>query len=74
MIEPVVIEPDALYDDGALRQALGLTPAALADARRGGTLRHTRKGRRTFYKGEWILTWLESGAAPSPADRNGGGR
>ena len=25
MIEPVRIEPEALYDDGALRQALGLT-------------------------------------------------
>ena len=34
MIEPVRIEPEALYDDGSLRQALGLTPATLAAARR----------------------------------------
>ena len=34
MIEPVRIEPEALYDDGALRQALGLTSANLAAARR----------------------------------------
>jgi hypothetical protein len=60
MIEPVLIEPDALYDDGALRQALGLTPASLAIGRRAGTLRYIRQGRRTFYKGAWILDWLES--------------
>ncbi len=75
MIEPVMIEPEALYDDGALRQCIGLTPATLAAARRDGTLRHTRKGKRTLYKGEWILSWLESGAAPTePRRPEGGGR
>ncbi len=75
MIEPVLIEPEALYDDGALCQSIGLTPAALAAGRRSGSLRHTRKGRRTFYKGQWILDWLESEAAPIVARRpEGGGR
>ena len=60
MIDPVLIKPEALYDDTALGQALGLTPAALAAARREGSLRYTRKGKRTLYKGEWILDWLES--------------
>ena len=66
MIEPVLIEPEALYDDGLLRQALGLTDAALANARRAGMLRYTRQGRRTFYLGRWILAWLECQAAPRP--------
>ena len=75
MIEPIKIDPEALYDDGALRQALGLTPAALAEARRAGTLRYTRQGQRTFYKGEWILAWLESAATPVLTRRpEGGGR
>ena len=60
MIEPVSIEPEALYDDGALRQLLGLSPAALAAGRRDGSLRHTRKGKRTLYKGSWISDWLEA--------------
>ncbi len=64
MIEPVSIDPEALYDDGSLRQALGLTDAALAKARRSGTLRYTRQGKRTLYLGKWILAWLESAAAP----------
>ncbi len=63
MIEPVLIEPEALYDDGALRQALGLTPTTLAAARRAGKLRFTRQGKRTFYKGQWVLAWLESQTA-----------
>lgn len=64
MIEPIVIESEALYDDSALRQALGLTSATLAAARRAGTLRYARQGKRTFYKGAWILDWLESTAEP----------
>jgi hypothetical protein len=60
MIEPVRIEPESIYDDGSLRQALGLTPAALAAARRTGTLRYTRSGKRILYRGSWILSWLDS--------------
>jgi hypothetical protein len=68
MIEPVRIEPEALYDDGSLRQALGLTSATLTAARRAGSLRFTRQGKRTLYKGAWILAWLEIAAsAPIPA-------
>jgi hypothetical protein len=67
MVEPVSIDPEALYDDGSLRQALGLTEAALATARRAGTLRYTRQGKRTLYLGKWILDWLEA-AAVKPQD------
>jgi hypothetical protein len=69
MTKPVLIEPEALYDDGALRQALGVTVAALAAARRSGVLRFSRQGKRTFYKGAWVLAWIES-AAPSHNPRH----
>jgi hypothetical protein len=62
MIEPVRIEPEALYDDGSVRQALGLTATSLAAARRAGSLRFTRQGKRTLYKGAWILAWLDTAA------------
>ncbi len=75
MIKPVMIEPEALYDDSALSQTLGLTPAALAAGRRAGTLRHTTKGKRTLYKGAWILAWIESESAPESTHQSeGGGR
>jgi hypothetical protein len=54
------IAPDSVYDDGSLYLALGLTPATLAQARRSGTLRFSRKGKRTFYLGQWILDWLKT--------------
>ena len=74
MIEPVLIEPEALYDDGALRQALGFTPTTLAAARRSGVLRFTHQGMRTLYKGAWILAWIESDAdrGTPPPVREGG--
>jgi hypothetical protein len=77
MLEPILTDPAALYDDGSLRQALGLTDAALANARRARTLRYTWQGKRTLYLGKWILAWLEAGAVtpPSPtetADADGG--
>jgi hypothetical protein len=59
MIEPVLIAPEAVYDDGTIRQTLGLTDATLAAGRRAGTLRYVRRGKRTLYLGRWILEWLE---------------
>jgi hypothetical protein len=70
MIEPVRIEPEAVYDDGALRQALGMTGAALAAARRAGSLRYTRKGKRIYYKGAWVSDWLENTATAAPEPRH----
>ena len=64
MSEAVSIQPNAVYGDGQLRLLLGLTSATLSRERREGRLRHVRKGHRTFYLGQWVLDWLESGAAP----------
>jgi hypothetical protein len=60
MQEQVSIAPDGIYDDGALYLALGLTPATLAQARRSGDLRFTRKGKRTLYLGQWVLDWIKA--------------
>jgi hypothetical protein len=64
MIDPVLILPEAIYDDGALHQALGLTSTTLAAARRAGSLRYTRQGKRVLYRGAWVLSWLDAQAAP----------
>lgn len=63
MIAEVRIDPHAVFDDGALYQLLGLSSNTLAEARKAGTLRFTRKGNRTLYLGQWILNWLESSPA-----------
>jgi hypothetical protein len=63
MAEPIVILPDAWYDDVLLQVGLEVSAAVLKDARRSGQLRHARKGNRTLYLGQWVLDWLA--AAPA---------
>lgn len=60
MHDKVSLAPEAIYDDGALHLAMGLTPATLARARRSGELRFTRKGNRTLYLGQWVLDWIKA--------------
>jgi hypothetical protein len=60
MYKAIRIEPSALYDDGSLNLAAGLSPTALANARRSGRLRFTKQGNRVLYLGQWILDWLEA--------------
>jgi hypothetical protein len=57
MVSSVSIQPDAFYDE-RLFQALEVSAATLARARREGCLRYTRKGKRTLYQGQWVLDWL----------------
>jgi hypothetical protein len=58
----ILIEPNGVYDDDLLCSALEIGSQTLADARRSGALRYTRKGRRVLYVGVWILAWLTSAA------------
>lgn len=62
MSNPFVIQPDAVYPDGEVRLALGVTSSALVRARREGRLRFTRQGNSILYRGQWLLEWLEQDA------------
>jgi hypothetical protein len=61
-ITPLPIQADAVYDDGVLILALGITHATLARARKSGELRFTRKGKRALYLGRWVLEWMHAPA------------
>jgi hypothetical protein len=52
------ISPTGWYDNDSLYSELGVSAQALARARRGGSLRFTRRGNRTLYFGKWVLAWL----------------
>jgi hypothetical protein len=58
MPEPVKIDPDAIYDENAVCLTLGFTYATLKRARQSEGLRHTRKGHRNLYLGQWVIDWL----------------
>lgn len=60
MTSPALIDPAAIYDDGAVVTALDIPSTALIRARRAGRLRYTRQGRRVLYLGRWVLDWLEA--------------
>ncbi len=61
--KPVIIQPDAWYDD-RLFFDLDIRPAVLKEARRSGQLRFVRKGNTTLYRGAWVLAWLDPSAEP----------
>jgi hypothetical protein len=60
MNSPVLIDPAAVYDGQALRKALRISEATLAEGRRNGLLRFAKAGSRTLYRGEWVIKWLEN--------------
>jgi hypothetical protein len=67
MLAGLKIDPESVYDDGALVMALGIASATLARARRQGKLRFRRVGNRTLYLGRWILDWLEATDSAPPS-------
>jgi hypothetical protein len=68
MLSPAKIDPQSVYDDGALILMLDISSAALTRARRDGRLRFTREGRRVLYLGQWVLDWLAASARPARHD------
>ena len=68
MSNQFLIQPDAIYTDGEVRLALGVTSSALVRARRESRLKFTRQGHSVLYRGQWLLDWLEHDARP---DRSG---
>jgi hypothetical protein len=55
----LIVDPDAVYEEGTVALALGITLASLLAARRSGELRFVRRGRRIFITGRNLLAWLD---------------
>jgi hypothetical protein len=67
MPDTVTINPLSVYTSEQLSTMLDASEATLAEARRSGALRATRKGRRVLYLGEWVLDWLRAEPAQEAA-------
>jgi hypothetical protein len=70
MPDTAAINPLAVYTGDQLSAMLDVSEAKLAEARRSGALRATKKGRSVLYLGEWVLDWLRS----KPAEEVSRGR
>jgi hypothetical protein len=68
VLSPHKIDPESIYDDGALAMTLGVASASLARARRQGRLRYRRVGNRTLYLGRWIIDWLTADPASTATE------
>ena len=60
------IDPNGVYEEGAVSLALDIPLASLSKARREGELRFVRRGRRVFITGRNLLAWLD------PSERDAG--
>lgn len=69
MNEPVTIDPDAIFDENAIRDTFGLRHSTIDRARREGKLQPTRIGSKRFYKGAQILAWLRGESSAAPRER-----
>jgi hypothetical protein len=60
MLDGMKIDPNTIYDDGALVTTLGIASASLVRARREGQLRYRRVSNRALYLGKWLLEWFDA--------------
>jgi hypothetical protein len=65
MANTLPIDPNTIYDEGAISLALDIPLSTLGRARREGRLRFARKGRRIFFRGQWLLDWFDT----NPSER-----
>ncbi len=62
MVTAVKIDPDAYYDDGGVQKILHISRTQLTRFCTGG-LRSTTRGARRYFRGQWLIDWLEGSEA-----------
>jgi len=55
-----LLDECSLWDDLRLSDHYAITETTLKKARDTGMLRAAKVGHRYYYRGPWILTWLET--------------
>jgi hypothetical protein len=71
MVQHAEIKPDCFYDQDAVRRLLGLSVKAIGNACRAGQLRYSERAGRRFFRGSWVIAWLEGDAVEKGADHVG---
>lgn len=56
---PADIKPESFYDQDSLGEILGVSIKAIGIACRRKELRFTERAGRRFFRGQWIIDWLE---------------
>lgn len=66
MVRHAEIKPECFYDQDAIRGILGVTAKAIGNACRSGKLRFSERAGRRFFRGAWVIAWLEGDEAKEP--------
>ena len=59
MTSPATIERDAFYSQYQVKLLLRISIRSIGDACRAGELRHTQRAGQRFFRGSWLIEWLE---------------
>jgi len=58
-VSPATIDSDAFYNQEQVKRLLGLSIKSIGNACRAGELRSTERAGRRFFRGSWLIDWLE---------------
>lgn len=61
------IDPEAVYCQSEICEALGITARRLGNAAVAGEVRFAALGSQRMFRGQWVLDWLE-GRKPTSLD------
>lgn len=59
MVANIRIEPNSFFDDSAVKKILGLSSTAIGRACNSGELRFTERAGRRWFRGQWLIDWLD---------------
>lgn len=59
MTQPFFIEPDGYYDTDAVATICEISVRSIGDACRTQQLRFSERAGKRFFRGSWIIEWLE---------------
>lgn len=69
MVKGEEIKPDGYYDQSAVEKLLGISKRAIGCACKSGALRVSERGGRRFFRGDWLIAWLEGDNSNSTNER-----
>ena len=70
MTSPATIEREAVYSQSQVKLLLGISIRSIGDACRASELQFTFRARRRFFKGQWLIDWLEGQATQNQPAAN----
>jgi hypothetical protein len=72
MRSPATIDREAFYSQSQVKLMFGISSHGIGDACRAGQLRFSERAGKRFFRGSWIIEWLEGqGHQLEPGATNG---